>query len=76
MDKIEEHIKPADLLHPGTEPMSLMFPAMAAGFFTTSATQEAHVMNTDYQSNNDYQQLHKAFVKKSNTSERPVLTLT
>ena len=56
--------------------MSLMFPALAAGFFTTSATQEAHVINTDYQSNSNYQQLHKAFVKKSNLSERPVLTLT
>ena len=33
---------PGDLPHPGTEPESLMFPVLAGGFFTTSATWEAH----------------------------------
>ena len=32
---------PGDLPDPGIKPMSLMFPALAAGFFTTSATWEA-----------------------------------
>ena len=32
---------PGDLPDPGIEPMSLMSPALAAGFFTTSATWEA-----------------------------------
>ena len=32
---------PGDLLNPGIEPMSLMSPALASGFFTTSATWEA-----------------------------------
>ena len=32
---------PGDLLHPGIEPMSLKSPALAGGFFTTSATWEA-----------------------------------
>ena len=31
-----------DLPNPGIEPMSLTFPALASGFFTTSATWEAH----------------------------------
>ena len=31
-----------DLPNPGTEPVSLMSPALAGGFFTTSVTQEAH----------------------------------
>ena len=31
---------PGDLPHPGTEPGSLTAPALAAGFFTTSATWE------------------------------------
>ena len=34
---------PGDLPHPGTEPRPLMSPALASGFFTTSATWEAHV---------------------------------
>ena len=34
---------PRDLPDPGMEPASLMSPALAGGFFTTSATQEAHV---------------------------------
>ena len=29
---------PEDLFHPGIEPMSFMSPALAGGFFTTSAT--------------------------------------
>ena len=29
---------PGDLLNPGIEPMSLMSPALASGFFTTSTT--------------------------------------
>ena len=34
---------PGDLPDPGTEPASLMSPALAGGFFTTSATWEPHV---------------------------------
>ena len=33
-----------DLPDPGIEPMSLMSPALAGGFFTTSATWEAFTM--------------------------------
>ena len=33
---------PGDLPDSGIEPASLMFPALADGFFTTSATWEAH----------------------------------
>ena len=32
---------PEDLPYPGIEPVSLMSPALASGFFTTSATREA-----------------------------------
>ena len=32
---------PGDLLNPGIEPVSFMSPALAGGFFTTSATWEA-----------------------------------
>jgi len=32
---------PGDLPGPGIKPMSLMFPALAGGFFTTSTTWEA-----------------------------------
>ena len=32
---------PGDLPDPGVEPVSLMVPALAGGFFTTSATWEA-----------------------------------
>ena len=35
---------PGDLPNPGTEPTSLMSPALAGGFFTTSSTWEAHFM--------------------------------
>ena len=34
---------PVDLLDPGIEPVSLMSPALADGFFTTSATWESHI---------------------------------
>ena len=34
---------PGDLPDPGIEPESLMSPALALGFFTTSATWEAQV---------------------------------
>ena len=34
---------PGDLPDPGIKPMSLMSPAFAGGFFTTSTTWEAHV---------------------------------
>ena len=37
---------PRDLPDPGIKPISLMSPALAGGFFTTSATWEAH--NDDY----------------------------
>ena len=32
-----------DLLNPGIEPMSLTFPELAGGFFTTSVTWEAPI---------------------------------
>ena len=35
---------PGDLPNPGIEPVSLMSPALAGGFFTTSNTWEAPVM--------------------------------
>ena len=35
-----------DLPHPGVEPLSLMSPALAGGFFTTSATWEANLIYT------------------------------
>ena len=34
--------QPGDLPDPGIEPASLMSPALAGGFFTTSAIWEAH----------------------------------
>ena len=34
---------PGDLPNPGIEPESLMFPALAGRFFTTSATWEAQI---------------------------------
>ena len=36
---------PVDLPNPGIEPTSLMFPALAGRFFTTSATWEAQIMD-------------------------------
>ena len=38
---------PGDLPDPGIEPMSLMSPALASGFFTTSATWEATVNESE-----------------------------
>ena len=35
---------PGDLPNPGIKPKSLMFPALAAGFFTTSTTWEGHAL--------------------------------
>ena len=35
---------PGDLPDPGIKPMTLMSPALAGGFFTTSATWEALVL--------------------------------
>ena len=37
---------PRDLPNPETEPASLMFIALAGGFFATSATWKAHVSST------------------------------
>ena len=37
---------PGDIPNPGIEPMSLMSPALASGFFTTRATWEAQIMST------------------------------
>ena len=37
---------PGDLPNPGIEPMSLKSPALAIGFFTTSATLETLIMST------------------------------
>ncbi|MGT9536967.1 hypothetical protein ACVWBC_15400, partial [Enterococcus faecalis] len=34
---------PGNLPNPGIEPVSLMSPALAGGFFTTSTTWEAHL---------------------------------
>ena len=39
-----------DLPDPGIEPASLISPALAGGFFTTSATWEAPIKNTKIQS--------------------------
>ena len=36
---------PGDLPHPGIEPVSLMSPALAGRFFTTSTTWEAHTLS-------------------------------
>ena len=35
---------PGNLPHPGIEPACLQSPALAGGFFTTSATREAHIL--------------------------------
>ena len=35
-------LSPGDLFDPGIEPMSVMSPVLPGGFFTTSATWEAH----------------------------------
>ena len=38
-------LSPGDLPDPGIEPVSLMPPALAGGFFTTGTTWEAHMHN-------------------------------
>ena len=38
------HPPPGDFPDPGIEPTSLASPALAAGFFTTGTTWEAHIM--------------------------------
>ena len=40
---------PGDIPDPGIEPASLISPALAGRFFTTSATWEAHLMGTEFQ---------------------------
>ena len=42
---------PGDLPNPGIEPASLMSPALAGRFFTTSATQEVQDFNNKKDSN-------------------------
>ena len=44
-------LPPGDLPNPGTEPTSLLSPALAGRFFTTSATWEGHSCSTAYQCN-------------------------
>ena len=39
---------PGDLPNPGSEPASLMSPALAGRFFTTNATWEAHLKGLGY----------------------------
>ena len=39
---------PGDLLDPGIEPSTLMFPGLAGGFFTTSATSKEMELGTCY----------------------------
>ena len=41
---------PEDLLDPGMEPRSLDSPVLAGGFFTTSTTWKAHMVQNDHQS--------------------------
>ena len=41
---------PGDLPNPGIEPMSLMSPALAGGFFTTSVIWKALLMNSRHYS--------------------------
>ena len=45
---------PGDLPDPGIELASLMSPALAGGFFTTSATWEAHTFKINNHINNMY----------------------
>ena len=53
---------PGDLLNPGIEPVSLKSPALAIGFFTTSATLETLIMSTFF------------FLIKSDRKHPPPLT--
>ena len=41
---------PGDLPHPGMEPVSLMSPALAGGFFTTSATWDVLLLHVQFSS--------------------------
>ena len=50
---------PGDLPHLGIEPKSLMSPALAGGFFTTSATWEAHVFITNPKVNTFFSCFHR-----------------
>ena len=40
---------PGDLPNPGNQPMSLMSPALAGGFFTTSTTWEACFLKMNFE---------------------------
>ena len=51
---------PGDLPNPGTEPVSLMSPALASGFFITSATWEAPICAILFK-NYVYWELRKIF---------------
>ena len=53
---------PGDLPNPGIEPESLMFPALAGRFFTTSATWEAQISKENEKKKNFF--LRKKKVKK------------
>ena len=45
---------PGDLSNPGIEPASLMSPALAVVFFTTSATWQAHTFKINDHINSKY----------------------
>ena len=47
---------PRDLLNPGSEPTSLMSPALAGGFFTTSATWEVSPVHFKFGGYKDHPQ--------------------
>ena len=49
---------PGDLPNPGFEPASLMFPAWAGRFFTTSATWEAHTSTSTHTHTHTHLQIH------------------
>ena len=59
---------PEDLPDPGIKPLSLTSPALAGGFFTTSATWEAHrnegqcLIDTKFQSGKMRRALEKVVV--------------
>ena len=46
---------PGDLPDPGTEPASLVSPALAGGFFTTSTIWEAQTLGVEILKCNDFQ---------------------
>ena len=45
---------PGDLPNPGIKPLPLTFPTLAGGFFTTSATLEAHLHLLTHANNNKH----------------------